>query len=160
LLVIRFRAVCAGDQTMSELGGLSSLPPSPDAKPLLDGMRLLEDTRTNDMVEMAFSFEDSPTGLSCLWMAIFMLVLAELYNVCCVHVADVAELCNVCCVHVAVMCVQQSSKQYAGPECTINLHDTSRCSRSRSAMNSSSINLCFLLLLLLLVACRLAVHWK
>jgi len=68
LLVIRFRAVCAGDQTMSELGGLSSLPPSPDAKPLLDGMRLLEDTRTHDMVEMAFSFEDLPTGLSLMFM--------------------------------------------------------------------------------------------
>ena len=75
-----------------------------------------------------------------------MLVLAELYNV--------------CCVHVAVMCVQQSSKQHAGPECTNNLHDTSRCNRSRLAMNSSSINLFFLLLLLLLVACRLAVHWS
>ena len=48
----------------SEVSGLSSLPPSSDAKPLLDGVRLLEDSTTNNMAERAFSFEDMSTGLS------------------------------------------------------------------------------------------------
>ncbi len=52
----------------SELAGLSSLPPSSDAKPMLDGMRLLEDTSTNNLADMAFSFEDLSTGLSLMFM--------------------------------------------------------------------------------------------
>ena len=48
----------------NEVGGLSSLPPSSDAKPLLDGVRLLEDTTINNMAATAFSFEDVPAGLS------------------------------------------------------------------------------------------------
>ncbi|DBA98762.1 TPA: hypothetical protein ACH3X1_014532 [Trebouxia sp. C0004] len=50
-----------GDEMMSELIRLSSSPPSPDAKCLLDRMRLLEDTPTNTMAEMAFNDADSPT---------------------------------------------------------------------------------------------------
>jgi hypothetical protein len=51
-----------------EVSGLSSLPPSSDAKPLLDGVRLLEDSTTNNMAERAFSFEDMSTGLSLMLM--------------------------------------------------------------------------------------------
>ena len=56
--------VCAGNEMRREPSGLSSSPPSADAKPLLDGMRLLEGTPTNNMVELAFSFNGAPTGLS------------------------------------------------------------------------------------------------
>ncbi|KAL0046272.1 hypothetical protein WJX82_007677 [Trebouxia sp. C0006] len=54
-------AVLTGDEMKSEVSGLSSLPPSSDAKPLLDGVRLLEDSTTNNMAERAFSFEDMST---------------------------------------------------------------------------------------------------
>ncbi len=52
----------------SQVGGLSSLPPSSDAQPLLDGLRLLKDTITNNIAEMAFSFGNTPTGPSLMLM--------------------------------------------------------------------------------------------
>ena len=60
--------MCAANVVKSEQGGLSSLPPSSDAEPLLDGVRLLEDSTTNNMAERAFSFADVSTGLSLMLM--------------------------------------------------------------------------------------------
>jgi len=64
LILICSFDVCAGNEMRREPSGLSSSPPFADAKPLLDGMRLLEGTPTNNVAELAFSFQDIPTGLS------------------------------------------------------------------------------------------------
>lgn len=69
-------------------------------------------------------------------MISLMFVLADLCDVCYAHVADLADIAEVM---IPVICVQQSSKQPARPELASNLHDTSRCNRNRSAIDSSSI---------------------
>ena len=69
-------------------------------------------------------------------MILLMLVLAALCNVCCAHIANLADGAKII---IPVICAQQSSKQHAG--LAIDLHDISRCTRNKSATDSSSINL-------------------